>query len=187
MGQREILLLISRLLSDLHIPYLLTGSFASSYYGFPRATHDIDFVVEVETKDYPKLADALSKLKKDFLVDLDQVKLNIKRSLHFEILHTDSMVKVDFWPVMKNEFNESRLKRMRELLIFGERIPVISSEDLILTKLLWCKKVRSDRHIRDCVGIWQLQREKLDKKYLTLWAKKLRVGKLLDEISTANY
>ena len=27
------------------IPYMLTGSFASSYHGLPRATQDIDFVI----------------------------------------------------------------------------------------------------------------------------------------------
>ena len=46
-GQRDILIKIVELLEEYGISYLLTGSFAVSYYGFPRATHDIDFVIEI--------------------------------------------------------------------------------------------------------------------------------------------
>lgn len=187
MGQREILLLISKLLAELKIPYVLTGSFASSYYGIPRATHDIDFAVEIESKDYPKLEDALKKLDKIFLIDFDQVRASIKRSVPFEILHTDSMTKVDFWPLAKNEFNKSRMKRRKELVIFKNKVLTISPEDLILTKLLWCKDIRSDRHMRDCVGIWKVQGDKLDKNYLKTWAAKLKIEKLLKEIPLAEY
>ena len=29
------------------IPYMITGSWSSIYYGRPRASHDIDFVIEL--------------------------------------------------------------------------------------------------------------------------------------------
>lgn len=29
------------------VPYLLVGSFSSSYYGIPRSTRDADFVIEL--------------------------------------------------------------------------------------------------------------------------------------------
>lgn len=187
MGQREILLLISKLLTDLKIPYLLTGSFATSYYGFPRATHDIDFVIEIETQNYPKLKDALIKLEKDFIIDMAEVQEGIKRHSHFEILHVDSGTKVDFWPLTKNKFNESRMKRRRELIIFKKKVWTISPEDLILTKLLWSKEVRSDRHMRDCVGIWKVQGDKLDRKYLKRWAARLKIENLFKEITQTEY
>ena len=44
-------------------------------------------------------------------------------------------------------------------------------------------QVTSERHMRDCVGIVEVQREKLDAKYLHRWAKDLRVTELLNEIS----
>src|SRR3989338_1336843 len=54
-----------------------------------------------------------------------------------------------------------------------------ATEDLILTKLLWCKKFRSERHLRDCAGIWQIQKDKIDINYLSHWAEKLAVKNLL--------
>lgn len=187
MGQREILLLISKLLTDLKIPYLLTGSFASSYFGFPRATHDIDFVIEVSFKDFSRLEKTLKKLEDEFIIDLAYVKENIGNETHFDIYHAESGIKVDFWPIKKSEFNTSRLRRKREEIIFGEKIWVISPEDLILTKLLWCREVRSEKHMRDCAGIIKIQGDKLDQKYLSNWAKKLGIGDLYKEATNMDY
>lgn len=189
MGQREILLTISKLLTELQIPYLLTGGFAASYYGYPRATHDIDFVLEIEMAQYPKLEKALRQLPNSFLVDWEEVKKGIKQHLHFNVLHVDSGIKVDFWSVKKSDFNVSRFKRKKKAAIFNEKIWLVSPEDLILIKLKWCKEVRSERHMRDCVGIIKIQEEKLDNRYLLHWAKKLGVENLYKEVSSpdSNY
>ena len=41
------------------IPYMLTGSFASSYHGEPRATQDIDLIVSVTVQQVRELAGLL--------------------------------------------------------------------------------------------------------------------------------
>ena len=49
------------------IPYMVTGSVASSYYGEPRATRDLDVVIE---PDQRSLEDLLDRLTDDgFYVD----------------------------------------------------------------------------------------------------------------------
>jgi len=55
MGQKDVLLKIARLLTEEKISYLLTGSLAVAYYGFPRGTHDVDLVLEVKAKDFNKI------------------------------------------------------------------------------------------------------------------------------------
>jgi len=37
---------ITQALDDAGIAYMLSGSFASAYYGVPRSTQDIDLVIE---------------------------------------------------------------------------------------------------------------------------------------------
>ena len=37
------------------LPYFLTGSMASNYWGVPRSTHDLDFVVQLRSEDVPVL------------------------------------------------------------------------------------------------------------------------------------
>ena len=48
MSQLELLDLVMRVLKELHIESMLVGSYASSYYGEARSTHDIDLVIELD-------------------------------------------------------------------------------------------------------------------------------------------
>lgn len=187
MGQREILLLISKLLAELQISYLLTGGFAASYYGYPRATHDIDFVLEIKMAEYSKLKKALRQLPKSFLIDWEEVREGIKRYTHFNIVDAGSGIKIDFWPVDKSGFNKSRFKRKKEAIIFDKHIWLISPEDLILIKLLWCKDVKSEKHMLDCAGIIKVQGNRLDRKYLISIAKKLGLTDLLNKVNEMDY
>lgn len=86
---------------------------------------------------------------------------------------------------MKNLAKESVGKKT--IVLSGMKISLISAEDLILTKLLWCKEIRSERHIRDCIGIYKLQRYKLDEKYILHWAKKMKIQGLWEEIKVMQY
>ena len=47
MIQRDVLFQVLDALDALDIPYMLVGSFASNYWGRPRATHDADLVIEI--------------------------------------------------------------------------------------------------------------------------------------------
>jgi len=48
MTERDLLVDCLRRLNQVQIPYMLTGSMASNFWGIPRTTHDIDFVVTFE-------------------------------------------------------------------------------------------------------------------------------------------
>lgn len=51
MSQEEFFATVIQILNHLKIPYMLTGSHASNFYGEPRSTHDIDFVVVITPAD----------------------------------------------------------------------------------------------------------------------------------------
>ena len=187
LGHRDLVKYFASLLDKYKINYLLTGSLAVSYYGHPRATHDIDFIIEIKKKVSSKILKAIKELDKNFIVDISQIKIAILRPSEFNILHSVTGIKLDFWIVEENEFEEEKFKRKNTTNIDGQKINLISAEDLILTKLLWCKTVRSERHLRDCVGILKVQKNKLDKKYLNIWIKKLKLKQLFKEISVQNY
>ena len=53
--QANLLITISSFLDKYKIPYMLTGALTVVYYGRPRASHDIDFVVEINKKDLKKV------------------------------------------------------------------------------------------------------------------------------------
>lgn len=52
---------IVRALNSSRLRYMFTGAMASSYYGRPRTTLDIDIVLTVEEKDLARLAKALTE------------------------------------------------------------------------------------------------------------------------------
>ncbi len=62
-GVDSILGRLSQALGAAEVPYMLTGSFASSLHGAPRVTHDIDIVIA------PTLG-SLNKLLRQFPEDL---------------------------------------------------------------------------------------------------------------------
>ena len=55
MEQLEVIKWLVNKLEKAAINYLITGSMASSYYGIPRFTHDIDTVVTIGKKDVDKI------------------------------------------------------------------------------------------------------------------------------------
>lgn len=185
-GQRDILLRLVSLLNKHRIVYLLTGSYAVSVYGHPRATHDIDFVVEVEPEAQPKIIYLIKDLGKDYLADSREVKAKIKHQGQFNLYHIDTGIKVDFWINTKKEFQQKN-KRKLSVSVNDMQITLISPEDLILKKLEWCKAVFSERHFRDCVGIWEVRHDKLDINFLEDKAKDLGVIKLLEDVKQGKY
>src|SRR2546423_709510 len=46
MSQEEFLTQIAQLLEAAAIPFMVAGSHSSSYHGQPRATNDVDFVID---------------------------------------------------------------------------------------------------------------------------------------------
>lgn len=187
MGERDIIIKLVGLFRKYRISYILTGSFAVSYWGRPRATHDIDFVVELKPTEVSSIFNVVKDLGRGFDFSEDQVKQAVKDHFFFNVIHDESGIKIDFWIAKNDEFEREKFRRRVEVKLFDQTVFIISAEDLILTKLFWNKTVFSECHRRDCVGIWQIQKENLDLAYLNNWAKKLGVTKLLQEIHTSKY
>ncbi|MEW6684878.1 MAG: nucleotidyl transferase AbiEii/AbiGii toxin family protein [Candidatus Edwardsbacteria bacterium] len=70
------LVAVCRRLNEEGVKYVLIGGFAMNYYGFPRATEDIDLLVEPSEDNISKIKNALSFLPDNAVreVALDDVK-----------------------------------------------------------------------------------------------------------------
>jgi hypothetical protein len=58
--------LVVAIFDELGIPYYIVGSLASSLYGIPRATADVDMIADIEPQRVPAL---IELLQKDFYVN----------------------------------------------------------------------------------------------------------------------
>ena len=128
---------IAATLERLGIRYVLVGSLASSIHGMYRATADIDIVAEIKTEKVRPLFEAL---RDDFYVDEQAIREAVAQQCSFNIIHFDSVFKVDFFIPKSDDFAQTELDR-RELRRIStntdEAIDVATAEDTVLAKLRW--------------------------------------------------
>lgn len=183
-GQEELLKEITSLLQTSNIPYMITGSLSVIFYGRPRASHDIDFIIEAHTQDIERVKDAfLSLPTSEFLIDEKSIEEAVKENYFFNILHLPTMLKLDFWLLKNEPFDLERFKRRKNVHVFNQTMVFASPEDTILKKLLWYKESNIEKHLIDAAFIYQIQKGNLDETYLHKWAKKHKTTKLLKEIA----
>lgn len=184
-GQEQLLKEITSLLSKARIPYMITGSVSVIFYGRPRASHDIDFIIEARKRDIEKVIQAFASLHhNEFIVDPLMIKDAIENKRQFNILHLPTMLKMDFWLLTNTQFDKERFKRRKKIRLFNQPMVFASPEDTILIKLLWHVESRIEKHLVDAAFVYQIQERKLDKSYLANWSQKHKTEKLLKGLAT---
>jgi hypothetical protein len=178
--QLEFLKLIVARLESVGIPYMMTGSMAMSVYAVPRMTRDIDFVVEYEAEDAPRIADMF---KADCYVDEASIRRASREQSSFNIIHNEWITKADFIVRKDEEYRAVEFARRQSVDIGGVSVSVVRPEDLILSKLSWSRNGDSELQLRDaasvCAGV-----PDLDGEYLKKWAAVLSVAELLERIKS---
>lgn len=126
---------VVRTLEDAGIPYAVCGGLALAIHEFPRATEDIDLLVQPEHLE--KVKDLLKPLGFEVWslpMDLDEGKVQIRRLVKLEQKGTDSLV-VDLILVSGDVMEESWKTRVRAP--WGQHeISVVSKDGLIALKKL---------------------------------------------------
>lgn len=171
-------------LERLRVRYYIGGSIASSLHGAGRSTLDVDLAAELEEPAALKLIAALSG---DYYVSLAAAREPVRRRSCFNLLHLATSFKVDIFVSRGRDFDRSAQARaITEML--GDTEPlstrIASAEDCILAKLEWYRlgDEVSERQWHDVLFVAQLQRSRLDRSYLQLWAAELGVSDLLDRL-----
>ncbi len=173
-NELDILEDVSTALISNNIPFMVTGSMAMNYYSIPRMTRDIDFVIQLNINDVDRIVEIF---KSEFYIDKDMVIEAISNHSMFNIIHNDSIIKVDIIIQKNQEFRKLEFQRKKRVTINNFETFLVSREDLILSKLIWAKDSHSELQLRD---IRNLLDGKLDKEYLLKWSEKLEVKSLLE-------
>jgi len=175
----NILKIVTARLHRADIPYMVSGSIAGTFYGYPRMTRDIDIIVELTFAD---VSEVYKLFESDFYVDEIMIREAINHCDMFNIIHNETMVKVDFiirknTPYRRLEFSRRGLTKIDDFEVF-----VVSLEDLILSKLYWAKDSLSDLQLNDVKILIRENRNHLHENYLNKWASQLQITHLLDEL-----
>jgi hypothetical protein len=183
-GESELLAAVARVVTvfdALGVDYLVGGSVASSVFGEPRQTVDADLVARLLGRHAKPLVEQLAG---EFYADLAAILRAIEAQGCFNLIHLETMSKVDVFVRWRDPFAQSQFARRQKKSV-GESTPLelffASAEDTVLAKLDWYRKGGgvSDRQWRDLLGVLKVQAGALDRIYLDHWAGELGVMELL--------
>lgn len=166
------------MLESEQVPYMLTGSIASSFYGEVRSTRDIDIVIDPDPGALERL---ISRLRAEGLyADRDAARVALAERGQFNAVLGES--KIDFVIRKETPFGRTEFGRRRHEQLPGFGVDIVAVEDLILTKLVWASQTDSERHRRDVAGMLNIWVEQLDREYLVTWAEELGVPDALERM-----
>jgi hypothetical protein len=161
------------------IDYALTGSLASTAWGRPRATYDIDVVIDLPAGDVEKLLRAFPA--PGWYLEREAIVETLRAGGEFNAIHGATGTKLDFWLKARRPTDANRFLRRRRETLAGVSCWVLSPEDTILAKLEWLRAAPSERQQVDVAGILAVQGKRLDLGYLRQWADQLGVRDLLEQ------
>jgi hypothetical protein len=175
---------IATALDALAVRWAVGGSLASAAYGEPRATNDVDLIAELDERAARAFVAALL----GFYADADSAADAARRNGSFNVIDTESFIKLDVFVPRAGALGRGQLDRVRSLaLVPGMReIPVLGPEDIVLQKLAWYRAGGevSERQWRDILSVLRAQGERLDTAYLERVADAEGLRPLLDRART---
>lgn len=165
------------------IPYMLTGSFASSFHGMPRATQDIHIVISPA----PDQLRALVRLfpESEYYSDEDAVLDAERRQSQFNVIDFATGWKIDLIIRKSRPFSPEEFDRRSVVDFGGMRLAIATAEDVLNAKLEWAKLGRSERQIEDAAGILRIRSGELDREYVHKWVRQLNLQEQWEEACRA--
>lgn len=164
----EILKLVCSFLNDKNIDYVIVGGFAVLFYGAPRTTMDIDYLIQLVDEDIPVLVKFLQE--NGFHADEYDMRAALKEESHCTVEDKETMFRLDIKGVY-SEMDERVLRNKRKVELNDIAVWIASPEDTIVNKLVFAR----EQDIKDALGIFVRQYDSLDIEYLEATAKKIGV------------
>jgi len=166
-------------LSAAGLEYVLVGSFASNFWGAPRATQDVDLVVDFAGTS---MRDLLAWLGPGFRLEPQQTFETVTGKRRHIVYVGDGAFTIEVFPVSEDAHDRERFHRRASVALLGRTTFVLSPEDVIVTKLRWAAALNRDKDLADVAGVVAVRRDTIDWPYVRRWCGEHGTRHLLDEI-----
>jgi hypothetical protein len=161
MEQYELLQFLCETFDRLGIKYLITGSQATTVYGEPRLTNDIDVVAALTRTNLPEFVKSFPEA--DYYVSESAGREALDRAGTFNVLHPSSGLKIDVIIPGRTPYEVGGFGRARSIQVFpGFTASFAAPEDVIIKKLEFYKIGGSDKHLRDIAGVLRISGDELN-------------------------
>lgn len=163
-------------LNRLGVTYMVTGSLATSIYGDPRLTHDIDLVVTLPDESITALHDAFDGAE-FYVPPLEVLTVEAHRAVHghFNIIHTATALKADVYAIGADPLHRWAIERRQATTVDGHTVWLAPPEYVVLRKLQYFRDGGSEKHLRDIRAMLRQLGSEIDHSFLEAEATRLRV------------
>ena len=162
---------VVEVLDEAGVSYMLTGSLASAFYAVPRATQDIDVVIEAERDGIDRLVQGL--LAAGWYADRDAALEAGQGQSQFNAIEPDTGWKADFIVRKDRAYSREEFSRRERISLLGVELAVASLEDVLIAKLEWSRLGDSALQRRDVAQLLERTWQRVDRAYVDKWVSEL--------------
>lgn len=166
-----------------NVPYMVTGSFASSVHGVPRSTNDLDVVIAPTREQLRTLVDTFTRL--GYYARWGDAEDALRLRDQFNVIDLPNSWKVDLIVKKQREFSDLEFARREPIEVGDLRFMIARPEDVLLAKLEWTKISPSERQMQDAAGIIAVQGDRIDWSYIEKWVTELQLEEQWRAVQTA--
>lgn len=158
-------------LTSLGIPNMLVGSYSRNYYAIPRATKDVDIVIELPSPHL--LAELASCLAPQFVMEEQMTFETITGNVRHIIRCPGSAVVIELFILGDDAFQRHRFSRRKEVSIpaLNARVFLPTAEDVVIQKLRWGRP----KDLDDVVDVLSVQAGNIDHAHIQDWCQRLGI------------
>jgi hypothetical protein len=170
MPEPELFLLFVRPLNRAGIRYIISGSVAAIFYGEPRLTHDVDFIVFLNEENILNLG-GLFPESEFYVPPMETIRTEAARELrgHFNIIHLATGFKADLYLTGRDELHAWAFRNKKQVVFEGETVTLAPPEYVIVRKLEFFREGGSDKHLRDIRAMLAVSGDQMDRSALADW------------------
>ena len=166
-------------LEKLSVEYVISGSFASNFWGEPRSTRDVDIVCNPDSLDPSELA---KMVESEYRFDPQMRLEGVTGTSRYVLQHRRSGFQAELFLLTDDAFDQSRFARRTRADLAGTMANFVTAEDVIVQKLHWLKLSGDNKHKDDVRKVVAVQKGMLDWEYIRRWTEPHGTNELLDEI-----
>jgi hypothetical protein len=182
----EFLKLVLECLEAAGVEYMIGGAIAEWAWGEPRATQDLDIVINLPIKAVARFSKELEK--RNMLVPVDLIldaMMEDRADIPLTAIHMYSGFKADLYLMRDGDVLRQSAFQRRVRVDYGPpigKVYVHSPEDLILYKLMYLGLSGQPKHARDIAAILRAKKNQLDFGYIEEWITQLGLGSVWKEM-----
>jgi hypothetical protein len=159
------------LLSDTDIHCIIVGSIAAMHFGEPRATIDIDLVLNALPEDADRIASAFRD-ERFYVPPISVIMRELGRTGgQFTIIDTTTGLKADCYSADKDELGQYQFAHAIAGVLGTTPVYFAPPAAVIAKKLQYHAMSHQDKHLRDIRAMLALSPELIDLRFLDHWTE----------------